>query len=124
MTWNLSFIRLPWAIRKWIVLLRDKKRKVDTASQLIGDELDFNAESVALYEQGEKAMQDLRGELLFIAWEEHRADFLVLGNNRPGLVKEVREDYAALQRTIAQGATPPQSVHLKTLAWQLHEIDY
>jgi len=111
-------------ITKTIFLLRDRKRRVNTAAQFIANELAFNAEIVKGWERQYLAMADVREQLVLTAWEQHRAEAFALKRNHDALWNEVVEDYNKLQLTISRGATPPQGVHLGVLAEQLRELSF
>jgi hypothetical protein len=93
-----------------VTLLRDRKRKIDTAARLVGAELLFNGEALSL---GRGA----GSELSISAWEQHRAE--VLGLRDSELVDAVVQAYADLQRTIVRGAEPPSAAHITALGEKL-----
>jgi hypothetical protein len=60
-------------ITKTIFLVRDRKRRVNTAAQFIANELAFNAETIKGWERQDFAMADVREQLVLTAWESNAA---------------------------------------------------
>jgi hypothetical protein len=105
-------------VGKWVALLRDRKRRIETAAKLVGDELVSNAEAVST----DRGMADLRTELRTAAWEKHSSE--VLGLRDAELVAQVRAAYADLGRTVARGASPPAADLLTDLGERLRAAGY
>ena len=110
-------------IRRWVFLIRDRKRQIRAAADLVAHELEFNADvadSIVL--EGRTPATVAHG-LAFHQWEKFSMTLQVINTDQPDVWIGLVATYQALQRTVAHGAMPPSGDEIRSLAATLRETE-
>lgn len=115
--------RLP-RYGRFILLLRQRRRELLTGLSLLADELDFNAEAVERYHEGNRSMSSLRNDIKLDTWNREQDRAWLINRADSALWADLKSTYADLERTTRRGATPPATDTLTSLAERARAASY
>lgn len=116
-----SLLRLPLTAGRWVLLIRDRRRQIRAAADLVAHELEFNAGVADAIALGGRTPATVAHGFAFQEWDKFSATLQIIKAGHPEVWSEVVAAYQELRRTVAYGGMPPNGADLRSLAERLRK---